>query len=260
MNSLRNERKKSKIIFAALAFSLFAAFVYYSGGPLSKWSSGKAVSASAGIFAAKFDFLERLGELKSNFASKRELYLENEKLRKTLNELSVKLSDYDAIVKENSRLGEILGRNQDRAIILSMVLSKPNRSLYDTLIIDTGLSSEAKEGSLVFAGETLIGKVARVSGNSSKVKLYSSWGEKTEVNIGEKNIPATAAGLGMGNFEIKLPRDAEVKEGDAVMFSEEYGLLGTVGAIEKKESDPFQTILAKSPVNISELGWVQVVR
>jgi len=37
-------------------------------------------------------------------------------------------------------------------------------------------------------------------------------------------------------------------------------ILGVVGHIKKDPSDSFQTILFRTPVNTSELKWVQIVK
>lgn len=261
MSYLRNEKKRSKAIFAVFIASLALALFYYGGGPVAKWSSGKSASISAGLFNLQFPFSESWGEFIVNFKTKKSLYRENTELKNSLEQLSLQLENQKLITEENLRLKEVLGRIGDREIVLSRVLAKPNRSLYDTLIIDAGIPDKIKEGDLVFASQSVIGKIARTSENSSRVKLFSSPGEEINVNVGEKNIQAVAYGLGVGNLEIRLPKEAEVKEGD-IVSSPEIGaeILGTVGHIAKKDSDSFQKILVKTTVNINELGWVEILR
>src|SRR3989344_3718967 len=43
------------------------------------------------------------------------------------------------------------GKNEKVKMILSAILSKPNQSPYDTLIIDTGTNRGVKTGNIVFA-------------------------------------------------------------------------------------------------------------
>lgn len=261
MNFLRNEKKKTRTIFAVFAVSIVIAIFYYGGSPVAKWSSGKSVSISAGLFSFRFPFSGKWGEFTTNFKTKESLYRENTELKNSLEQLSLQLENQKLITDENLRLKEVLGRMGDREIVLSRVLAKSNRSLYDTLIIDVGSENKIKEGDLVFASQSVIGKIARTSENSSRVKLFSSPGEEINVNVGEKNIQAVAYGLGAGNLEVRLPKEVEVKEGD-IVSSPEIGvdILGTVGHIAKKDSDSFQKILVKTPVNINELGWVEILR
>ena len=66
-------------------------------------------------------------------------------------------------------------------------------------------------------------------------------------------------GLGGGNFAAKLPRDVEVKEGDAaVVPSISTSVFGFVEKIELNPTDSFQKIIFKIPANLSELKWVTV--
>lgn len=261
MNFLRNERKKTKTLFAVFVVSIVIIIFYYGGNSLVKWSGDGVRTMSAGLFGLQFSFSENWGKFKSNLKSKESLYRENEQLKESIGKLSLFLQNQNLITEENSRLKEILGRNENKAIVLGKVLAKPNRSLYDTLIIDIGLDSGLKEGDLAIASRSVIGKVVRVSTNSSKIRLFSSPGEEINVNVGQANIPTVAYGLGGGNFEIKLPKDTEIKEGDIISsFENGVEILGLVGAIEKKESDSFQKIFAKSLVNISELGWIEIIK
>lgn len=261
MNFLRNEKKKARTIFAVFAASVVIAIFYYGGNHFIKWSKNETVSMSAGLFNLQFSFSEKWGEFIADLKDKESLYAENAELKESLERLSLQLENQKLITEENARLKEIFGRVEGKETVLARVLAKPNRSLYDTLVIDIGLENKVKEGDLVVVSQSVIGKIARISENSSKVKLFSSPGEEINVYIGEKNIPTVAYGLGAGNFEIKLPKDAEVKEGDIVSSPESGAeVLGLVGAIEKKESDSFQKIFVKSPINISELRWVEVIR
>lgn len=261
MNFLRNERKKTKTIFAVFAVSIVIVIFYYGGDSLVKWSSGKALSMSARLFSLEFSFSEKWGEFKSNLKSKENLYWENKQLKESVDKLTLLIQNQNLITEENLRLKEILGRSENKTVILGKVLAKPNRSLYDTVIVDVGLDNGVKEGDLAAVSQSVIGKVVRVSPGSSKIRLFSSPGEKINVDIGITNIPSVAYGLGAGNFEIKLPKDAEIKEGDVVSSLENgVEILGLVGAIEKKESDSFQKIFVKSPINISELGWVEIIK
>jgi len=65
--------------------------------------------------------------------------------------------------------------------------------------------------------------------------------------------------LGGGNFEVKLPRGVDIREGDVISFPAiNTQIVGVVEKIKVKAADPFQTILFKSPVNIYELRFVEI--
>ena len=152
-------------------------------------------------------------------------------------------------------------KRDDQKFLLGAVLVKPFMSPYDTLIIDVGTSNGVLAGDIVeVEGNTFIGFVSEVYNNTSKVVLYSSPGEKVKVLIGDNDIEKEAIGLGSGNFKVEIPTEIDVKEGDSIVIpSISTNIFGVVEKVEFKESDSFQNVLFKIPINIAELKWVEVV-
>lgn len=201
----------------------------------------------------------------SNFfpiiGSKRSLILENRRLAEELNKIGSDLSVQKIIQKENEDLKALLGREEgENNLVLAAVLVKPGISPFDVIIIDVGFDKGVKAGDRVlYEGSVAIGEVEEVYDKSSKIKMYSSPGEKFLTLVGDKSVQAEAEGLGGGNFSVKLPRDIEVKEGDAaVVPSIATSVFGFVQKIELNPTDSFQKILFKIPANLSELKWVLV--
>lgn len=162
---------------------------------------------------------------------------------------------------ENQNLKQILARKGDRALTLAYILKKPPFSAYDIFILDIGTADGVQVGNPVYAlGEILIGEVAEATNpHMSKVKLYSSFGEKFDVYIGSKSLAAHAVGRGGGSFEAELPRDAQVKEGDIVTIpSVANGTFGVVAKVLADPAKPFATILFSQPFNLYEQKWVEV--
>lgn len=183
-----------------------------------------------------------------------------EELRKTLNELYVQIADDDILKQENDDLKKILGRVHTKSPLLATILKKPPFSAYDTFILDVGVQHKIKKGQKVYAfGDVIIGEIGDVIGNTSKVKLYSSAGEKFTVSVGSTNIETVAIGKGGGYFELSLPRGTKIIEGDSVVIpSLTSAFVGRVGAIVSDPSEPFLKVLFRQPLNIYELKWVIV--
>src|SRR3989344_4872836 len=183
----------------------------------------------------------KLNSARSYFASKNSLYLENQNLQSK--------------------------KTEKTKVVLGSILSKPNQSPYDTLVLDIGADLGIKSGERVLAlGNVLIGRIANIYHNSSKVILFSSNGEKTQVVVVEKNLPAGRQGVflelvgrGGGNFEMIMPRDLKLEKGDQVVLP---GIIpyvvGIVETIISDPRDPFVKALLTSPVNIQELKFVEV--
>ncbi|MFA5934875.1 MAG: rod shape-determining protein MreC [Candidatus Paceibacterota bacterium] len=195
-------------------------------------------------------------------SSKKSLIKENEVLKEQISKGEKDRIIFDLVKKENEELKDILNRKSNKNnYVLGSVLIKPFLSPYDTLIIDVGSSDGIKIGSKVLAdGNSFIGYVSEVYSNTSKVVLYSSYGEKIPVLIGQNNIEKEALGIGAGNFKVEMPRESDVKEGDTIIIpSVSSNIFGVVEKVQFKATDSFQNVLFKSPVNISELKWVEVV-
>jgi len=163
---------------------------------------------------------------------------------------------------ENDNLKDLLGRKDAKQkTVLATVLVKPPQTPYDMLTIDIGADQNVKVGDKVMANANIyIGEVSEVMPRLAKVTLYSTPGRKLSVVLGESLVTMEAVGIGGGNFNIYIPREVEVKEGDVIVIpSITANVFGIVEKVNFKETDSFQTVLFKSPVNISELNFVEVV-
>jgi len=262
--SYLHDRKKEKnrkifiiglvlaIIFIML--SLFGVFLklgrifHFFGRPIwqAKDSISNQIDASLYIIRTK----------KSVFRENENLISENETLKN-------KMLDYEILEKENIELKELLGRieNPDN-YILGRVISKPNKSPYDTIVLDIGKDGDIYNGQKVFATPSIpIGEIVEVYENTSLVKLYSSPDEVTDAEIDVVNTSVELIGRGGGNFEMTVPKDLSVPNGVAVVLP---GLSSKILAIVvdtiTDAKDPTNKIILKSPLNIQELKWVQILR
>lgn len=260
MNYRQNHTSRGKkFAFAFFAAALIAVF-YFAGGPIARgvssaahrfavplWRAGNYAGSTASIFS-------------SALSSKQSLLEENERLRMEIETLSIRLLSTDMLAVENKELKEIVGRTGERTVILGTVLSRPPSSPYDTFIIDIG-ARHARVGDMVLAhGIIPVGTIAHTRSNSSVVELFSSPGRKIDVLIGAENIATVANGKGNGNFEITLPRDIEIREGDIVTApSITIEIFGTIVNVEKDSNSPFQVVRFSNPFNINNIKWVEVV-
>ncbi len=192
--------------------------------------------------------------------SAQELLAKINELEKILQDKKA-LYDYsDALKKENEDLKALMGRKEDRHMILSQVIKRPPYSPYDSFILDIGEGHDIQKGDIVYIGSHIpIGEVVEVYKNSSKVSLYSSGNQKFIATVGPKNIPITAYGKGGGSFEAQLPRDAQVIEGDIVSIPQlSDSFIGIVNKVVFEPSDPFSTILFSQSINIFDIKWVEI--
>jgi cell shape-determining protein MreC len=252
----RNKKIKKALIIVLVIFIIFLFRIGIFNG-----LSYTASTVFRPILVLGNNLGNKFSSIGSGFVFKRILVNENQSLKTQLNDTIAKEANYNTILDENLKLKEILGRkNVNANMVLGNILSKKNESIYSSLIIDVGVNQGAIIGQRVFGlGNIPIGRIGEVEPNSSKVILYSSPRESTEVIISGKNIFMQAVGRGGGNFEMTLPRDFVLEVGTEVSLP---GLtpyvLGTVSTIISDPRDAFQKALLVSPVNIQELKFVQV--
>jgi cell shape-determining protein MreC len=197
--------------------------------------------------------------LSSYFVSKDSLSKEIGDLKLDLAFNEAKIANYETIFGENEKLKEILSRKNEKLnLILAVILSDTNQSLYDTLVVDAGSIQGVTTGATVFAlGNVPIGRVDLVYENSSRIILFSNPGEKTSVDINDTTFELV--GRGGGNFEMNLPRDIDLQKGaQAVLPRVTPHVVATVETIISDPRDAFKKALLVSPVNIKELRFVEI--
>ncbi len=196
--------------------------------------------------------------------SKRALVDQNAELRLQLEESNAKSVAANLLAAENETLRTFAGRNPEGKRVLAGILLRPPEAPYDVLVIDAGTDENLTKDDRVFAyGNLALGVIEDISANRARVRLYSSSGISTNADIMQatSSIAVTLIGQGGGNFIVQLPRGALVATDTPIALPGITGsLVGVVGAIRSKPADSFETALAKSPVNIRGLRYVEVER
>ncbi len=267
MNYLLDKKiKQKKFIKLIISAVILFIFIYFNSGIFRGFSVVAHFVFRPVLISGNY-IGDRFSNINSFFASKKSLFLENEKLKSEIDQMSARVSNYNSLLDENNKLKEILGRlpaqagkNEKSSMLLANILSKPNQSAYDTLLIDVGSQKGVRVGDTVFAlGNIPIGRIDTTYGSSAKVVLFSSPEERIEVIIPGGDIFAETIGRGGGNFEMSLPRDITLEKGaEMILPGADSYLLGVVEKVISDPRDSFQKVLLVSPVNIQELRFVQV--
>lgn len=269
MNYLQDRKSKRKKYLKIGVFIFAFLFLIYFSSPILKVFSRGAHAVFRPVLYVGNGAFSKLGSLGAYFKSKSALEKENERLNTELEAQAMERENYRTILAENENLKETLGRKSKSAnLLLSAILSEPNHSPYDTLIIDRGSEHGVSVNDKVYAyGNIPVGAVAEVYGATSKVTLYSSSGAVTPAVISisqaetgvSKNIFVDAVGRGGGSFEITVPRDLSIPKGTEVTLpGMTPRVLGIIEGTISEPRDAIQKILLRSPVNIFELKFVQV--
>lgn len=251
-----NRNKKRNIVLVLVTIGVVYGLFF---SPLKTFFAGAAHTAAVPLWKAG-DVMANTFKPLSFFTSRREVYLENKDLKNQVDVLNAKLVDRTLLLEENKRLKALLGREDESSKVLGVVLSRPSRTPYDTLIVDVGEKHGVSKGDRVVLESVLLGEVTEAYYASSKVTLFSTAGNSINVIVGTEGIPAEAVGKGGGVYEITLPRESEVYVGDTVYLSNlEPLVLGTVTKINEDPNDAFETIHVVSVINPFTISFVEVV-
>lgn len=166
---------------------------------------------------------------------------------------------FRALEEENASLRKASSVQSFEKAVSARVIMRPPRTLYDTLLLDSGSESGVTEGDVVAFNGIALGSVITADPTTSLVRLYSTPQAETDVTLGVPRAIAVAKGVGGGAFELSLPKDVAVSPGDAVMVPNSKTLvLGYVVSSHSSPSDAAATVYVRSPVSMSELDYVSV--
>lgn len=250
---------KQRVRQMAVVLSLFVLIMIlgWAGlrlfGVISWWS--RPLWLAGAVADTSLNVLAETGKTRRTLVSEnRTLITENEKLKVQAIVHQTEQIKWQALESAWGRGGVYLQG------IPALVISQPNRSPYDTLIVDVGSKNSSRPistGMMVASDGVLLGRVTAVGSDTSQVRLFSAPGEQLNVLVGQRRVPAQAIGRGGGSFAISLPRAVGVIVGDTIVVpTTTPSLVGVVGVIDNNPNNPFQTILFRSPLNIFELPAV----
>jgi len=239
----RNNPYSKKILFLAGVFAAGAA-LFYIAGPLvvpmisPVWQAENIVTKTV---SGNFNLLR----------SKRSLAEENALLKERIASMEAEFS--------SRSVGEFLSFARTGGITASVVV-RPPQSPYDIILVDKGSNDGVINGAKVSMPEgPELGRVVEVFPNQSRVRLWTSSGQKLEAILERFEVPVLLEGMGGGNFLMRIPRETEVMVGDRILSAgTDGGLLAVVGDVELKPTDSFKEVLAKSPISIWTLRFVNI--
>ncbi|HEY0980177.1 MAG TPA: rod shape-determining protein MreC [Candidatus Paceibacterota bacterium] len=192
--------------------------------------------------------------------SRKQLSTKLYELQSTLDSYNSHIAGVSLLQSENTALKAELGRDPQSRGILAHVLTVPNRSFYDTFVIDAGSMQGVQVEQQAYAFNAIaLGTVSSVSDNTAVVTLFSAPGRETSGTAVGSDVAVTLIGRGGGEYEVRMPRDVHFDIGSAIALQSVYpAVLAEVQKIITDPRDPFQRLLAKAPVNLTALKWVVV--
>lgn len=255
-----NNRKLTvSVSITILLVAVIIVLKIFFGGMVEKTSLSIGGPISSGYLFMKNEIVY-IGSL---FRSRSALVKENHNLRAKIESDRVSVIRFNSLKTEYQNLITEFGRNSFvNQIILGNVISKPPKTPYDVIVSDVGIHDGAVIGSRVYGfGGIPLGRVGEVAEFSSKIILFSSPGETSQVILERTNSTLDIVGLGGGNMKSEVIQDLDVMVGDVILLPEFGGaIIGSVFEIETNVTSAFKTVYFKSEQNILNIRWVEIVK
>ena len=217
-------------------------------------------------------------DIKEEFASMRNVYEENERLRAALDDYAVVSAQNEALKKENEdlkALNELENIPTDFKEKKAAVISRDVESWNNNLVIDVGQQDGITEGMIVLGNGGMIGKITSVNMMTSTVTLLTSEKNNSEISVMiQKKDSDTEYAYGMLKqydvesrcFVIDMIDQVEVEEGDVIYTSGLGGLsprgilVGYVQSSTVPENQLLAQVYAEPSSQFSDLNYVTVLQ
>ncbi len=152
--------------------------------------------------------------------------IENTKLRSQMEQLQVKVIDYEEQALETARLRELLNFSQrfEKSMVVAEVLNGPGHLTFESMRIARGTRAGVKIGMPVVTANGVVGKVIRSGLNFSDVQLLTDSNFNLDVLLQRTRIRGVLRGHMDGRCVLQLERGAEIRIGDTIITS---GIIGS---------------------------------
>lgn len=192
---------------------------------------------------------------------------ENYLIQKNINEsLEQEIKELKELLELNNTLTEYTIEN-------ATILSRNKGYWFNTLTVDKGKNDGIKKDMAVITSNGLIGKISKVYGNSSEIKLITSddvnYKVSVSIKINNTDNYAILNGYDQENNLLKVTgvsKTTEAQRGDIVVTSglgEMFPSGIYVGEVEKIENDKYnlsKTIYIKTKQDFNNIHYVSILK
>ena len=225
----------------------------------AKTSLNEIAYRSTFIFSAPENFVKTTyTETKNIFF----VYDKNKTLEEKVKELDSKILETNYIISENERLKKTIDDISylSNEILAKVIVDKQSPFL-KSIILNKGSKHGAKLGMAVLDEKYLVGKIVEVNFTTSRVLLLSDLNSKIPVDIMPNGTLSILSGTGLNHGIIQYVRDQELIENDQTVYTSGAGGLFKsgipVGKIEKNLTDNELKVNFYS--DYSQLRYVKLV-
>lgn len=260
-SSLPKENKNNVLVYLAVFAILI--FVFDKISPL-RLGLQPVYNFIAPISYSGMASAQSIKEIKTNYQSYFTTKDEVESLKKRIEQLEIKDSDYESLLdKYNSLLNSTKTSDRKYRYIQASVYFPPDGS---SLILNVGSDNGVELGDVVVLGNSYVGLVTQVDKLSSKVMMADSSQSTLEVTIKKRNSDQSIKAIAVGrNFEINIENilsNSSVTNGNLVYVSDKRVgdnlLLGEITDLNKDSAATVVTAKVSPSVDVSKYNFVYV--
>ena len=232
------------------------------------------------LLSRKVSFIENIFKDTTMVIEKVVMYpftaLNNDKKETASESYIIQKNVNSSLEKEIQELKDVLDLNKtltEYTPVNATILSRNKSYWFNTLTIDKGKKSGIKENMAVITKQGLIGKISRVSDNSSEVKLITSDDINFKVSIAIKTNGVDNYAI-LNGYDKKtgllkadgIDKTTQIKKDDTILTSglgEMFPAGIYVGTVEKIESDKYnlsKTIYIKTNQDFNDIHYVTVLK
>lgn len=203
----------------------------------------------------------------NRYAALRDVEMENQALRRSMQDLQVQLQEERAIAQRTDTLRQLLELRERAGLqtTAAEVIAAGASPDFRTVTLDKGESSGLARDMAVISPAGVVGRIILAGPRASKVQLIIDRNAAVGALIERTRAQGLVLGLGHTTLQMEyVPGTADVKPGDLVVTSGIDGIypkgfvIGTVDVVERGPGT-FHTISVVPAVEFSRLEEVLVV-
>lgn len=248
LHSKQTPRTGRRLMLAAAGVVMLVSIAYVVGGPIASYVSQPFMVAAV--------FMRHENPIAVFFYTRTSL---QDRIRSLEAFIDTHAYDTERLALLEERYGALFESVREDDLIPAYVVASPNQTPYDTLVLNKGASDGVREGALVYAQDSVIGRVAHAYTHSAFVILYSTPDVTVPGYIYGPDIFVKGIGMGNGVIRFGVPQGLNVAVGDPVVVPiGDASLYGTVNFIDTDASNPEQHAFVAQKQALASLRVVWV--
>lgn len=197
---------------------------------------------------------------------------ENEKLKKTIDDLQSRLRYDEELEQENKRLKRLLqwqqNEGQDYSTVVASVIGRDPGNWFGTIIINRGKKDGIAVNMAVITPNALAGRVINVANDTAEVLLITDPRSGVGALMQKTRAPGIVEGIASGSAHLRMnhiPGTITVTKGETVITSGQGSIypkgiaIGAVVDVDKEASGLFKVATIRPFVDFNRLEEVLVI-